>query len=75
MKRLKANGLSLGVLDAFYEPVEIYDATGTTLIGTFTPADPERVKRIYENHIVHGSEGVGPSGSGTGTRPSAQRHY
>jgi hypothetical protein len=52
MKRLKANGLSLGVLDCFYEPVEIYDATGTTLIGTFTPADPEGVKRIYESYIA-----------------------
>src|SRR5437764_203597 len=43
MIRLKADGLSLLALDGFMEPVEIYDATGMRLVGTFTPADPERV--------------------------------
>jgi len=52
MIRLKANEMPMLALDGFMEPVEIYDATGTRLVGTFTPADPERVKRIYEKYIA-----------------------
>lgn len=43
MIRLNADDTPLEALADFYEPVELYDSTGTKLLGTFTPADMDAV--------------------------------
>jgi hypothetical protein len=37
----------LSILGDVYEPVVVYDSTGTTVIGHFTPIDLEKGRRIY----------------------------
>src|SRR5437763_15271856 len=48
MIHLPADDTPLSVLCSLVEPVVLYDATGTRVIGHFTPVDPERGKRKYE---------------------------
>ena len=52
MIRLNADDTPLEALADFYEPVELYDSTGTKLLGTFTPADMERCNRFYAEAIA-----------------------
>jgi hypothetical protein len=47
MIHLLADETPLSILDALVEPVVIYDATGTRVIGHYTPVDPERGQRLY----------------------------
>jgi hypothetical protein len=48
MIHLLADDTPLSILSSLVEPVVIYDATGTTVIGHYTPADLERGRRLYE---------------------------
>ncbi len=52
MIRLNADETPLEILTGFYEPVELYDATGTRVIGHFTPADPERCQRVLAQAVA-----------------------
>ncbi len=52
MIRLNADDTPLEALADFYEPVELYDSTGTKLLGTFTPADMDACNRFYAEAIA-----------------------
>jgi hypothetical protein len=52
MVSLKIDQWPLDILSGFCVPVEIYDATGTKLLGTFTPVDVERGQRLYAEIIA-----------------------
>jgi hypothetical protein len=47
MIHMIADDTPLSVLSSLVEPVAIYDATGTQVIGHYTPVDLERGKRLY----------------------------
>ncbi len=52
MMRLKAGQLPLHILAGVYDVVELTDATGTRVIGHFTPVDLERRRQIVADMIA-----------------------